>query len=207
MQVPMEIRQAAGTMVRTSNKVGTVEQLAAHLLSPDVKRYRQGEDVRRRKWLYQQIGACYFVAHMKFPSWDSLSIDTDILDAAMMEDPVIANLTATEIQDAFRAGVTGTYGDFYGITPKSLLGFLKSYCSSEKKLDAHRLITIRSEKEDREANERLWKEIQEMKKKGLYVPSWGPDYDFKKKTSPQDSEAHKERIRQQREEILKHSEI
>ena len=177
----MEIRQAAWTMVRTSNKVGTVEQLAAHLLSPDVKRYRQGEDVRRRKWLYQQIGACYFVAHMKFPSWDSLSIDTDILDASMMEDPVIANLTATEIQDAFRAGVTGAYGDFYGITPKSLLGFLKSYCSSEKKLDAHRLITMRENKANREANERLWAEIQAQKTKGMFVPTWGPKFNFKGK--------------------------
>lgn len=205
----MEFRQEAGLMVQTNSKVNTPALLAEHLLDPAVRRYRQGEETRRKRWLFRQIGACHVLVHTRpesIPQSELMTIDTDILDAAMIEDPVIANLTATEIQDAFRAGVTGAYGDFYGITPKSLLGFLKSYCSSEKKLDAHRLITIRSEKEDREANERLWKEIQEMKKKGIYVPSWGPNYDFKKKTSPQDSEAHKERIRQQREEILKHSE-
>ena len=97
----------------------------------------------------------------------------------MTDDPVISNLTSVEIQEAFRAGVTGVYGDFYGITPKSLLGFLKSYVSSEKKLDAHRLITMRREKEDREANERVWAEIQKAKANGMFVPTWGPDYDFK----------------------------
>lgn len=102
-----------------------------------------------------------------------------MLDASMIDDPVISNLTSVEIQDAFRAGVTGVYGEFYGITPKSLLGFLKSYVSSEKKLEAHRLITARQAKEDRDANERLWREIQAQKAKGMFVPTWGPNHNFK----------------------------
>ena len=174
----MVIRQEAGKMVRTSNRVGTAEMLAAHLLDPRARRYRQGEPGRRKEWLYQQMGACYFINHQRLPSWDMLTIDTDVLDASMMENPVIANLTSVEIQDAFRAGVTGTYGEFHGVTPKSLLGFLKAYISSDKKLDAHRLITMRQEKEDREANERLWAEIQEAKAKGLFVPTWGPEFNF-----------------------------
>lgn len=154
--------------------------LADHLLDPRVRRYRQGEQTRRKEWLYNQIGACYFISHQNFPSWDSLSIDTDMLDASMMDDPVISNLTSVEIQDAFRAGVTGMYGEFYGISPKTLLGFLKSYIASEKKLEAHRLITQRQVKEDRDANERLWAEIQAQKAKGMFVPSWGPNYNFTK---------------------------
>ena len=109
-----------------------------------------------------------------------MTIDTDMLDASMIDDPVIANLTSVEIQDAFRAGVTGSYGEFYGISPKTLLGFLKSYITSEKKLEAHRLITHRQVQEDKAANERLWREIQEQKAKGMFVPSWGPKYNFKK---------------------------
>lgn len=175
----MEIRKAAGAMVRTNNRIGTSEMLAAHLLDPTARRYREGDEGKRKEWLYQQMGACYFLAHQKLPSWDVLTIDTDVLDASMTDDPVISNLTSVEIQEAFRAGVTGVYGDFYGITPKSLLGFLKSYVSSEKKLDAHRLITMRREKEDREANERVWAEIQKAKANGMFVPTWGPDYDFK----------------------------
>lgn len=175
----MEIRQEAGKIVRTSSKIGTPAQLANHLLSPNARRYRQGEEVNRKRWLFQQIGACYFIAHQKQPTWDMMTIDTDMLDASMIDDPVIANLTSVEIQDAFRAGVTGVYGEFYGISPKTLLGFLKSYISSEKKLEAHRLITNRQEHEDKEANERLWREIQEQKKNGMFVPTWGPKYNFK----------------------------
>jgi hypothetical protein len=38
---------------------------------------------------------------------------------------------------------------------------------------------MRQEKEDREANERLWAEIQEAKAKGMFVPTWGQEYNFK----------------------------
>ena len=175
----MEIKREAGLMARTNNRVGSVEMLAAHLLSPNARRYRQGDEKRRKQWLFRQIGACYFIAHQKQPSWDAMTIDTDMLDASMIDDPVISNLTSVEIQDAFRSGVTGVYGEFYGISPKSLLGFLKSYISSEKKREAHRLITMRIDKENREANERLWAEIQEQKAKGMFVPSWGPGFNFK----------------------------
>lgn len=167
-------------MVQTNNKVGTVELLAAHLLDPKVRRFREGDEDKRKQWLFRQIGACYFIAHQKQPAWDAMTIDTDMLDASMMDDPTISNLTSVEIQDAFRAGVTGMYGEFYGISPRALLGFLKSYIASEKKLEAHRLITARQEKEDREANERLWREIQKKKAEGMFVPSWGPEYNFKK---------------------------
>lgn len=176
----MEIKREAGLMVRTNNRVGTAEMLAAHLLDPKVRRYREGEEDKRKQWLFRQIGACYFIAHQKQPSWEMMTIDTDMLDASMFADPVISNLTSVEIQDAFRAGVTGVYGEFYGISPKSLLGFLKSYVSSEKKLEAHRLLTQRQIKEDKEANERLWAEIQAQKAKGMFVPSWGPKFNFKK---------------------------
>ena len=176
----MEIKKEAGLMVRTNNKVGTVELLAQHLLSQNVRRYRQGDEEKRKQWLFRQIGACYFIAHQKQPSWDAMTIDTDMLDASMIDDPTISNLTSVEIQDAFRAGVTGVYGEFFGITPKSLLGWLKSYVASEKKIEAHRLITQRREQEDKAANERLWQEIQAQKAKGMFVPTWGPNFNFKK---------------------------
>lgn len=174
------MKREAGLMVRTNNRVGTAAMLAEHLLDPRARRYRQGEQSRRKEWLYNQIGACYFISHQNFPSWDALSIDTDMLDASMMDDPVISNLTSVEIQDAFRSGVTGAYGEFYGITPKSLLGFLRSYVASEKKIEAHRLISMRIDREDREASERIWEEIQKKKAEGMFVPSWGPNFNFKK---------------------------
>ena len=175
----MEIKREAGLMVRTNSSVGTAELLASHLLDPRARRYRQGNGDKRKQWLFRQIGACYFIAHQKQPAWDAMTIDTDMLDASMMDDPTISNLTSVEIQDAFRAGVTGVYGEFYGISPKTLLGFLKSYVASEKKIEAHRLITARQAKEDRDANERLWQEIQAQKAKGMFVPTWGPKYNFK----------------------------
>ena len=203
----MEIKKEAGLMVRTNNKVGTVELLARHLLSPNVRRYRQGDEDKRKKWLYRQIGACYFIAHQKQPSWEAMTIDTDMLDASMMDDAVVSNLTSVEIQDAFRAGVTGVYGDFYGITPKSLFGFLKSYCGSEKKVEAHRLITMNNAKADMEADNRLWKEIQEAKRNGTFTPSWGLEHSFRDNPSNEVSEAHRAKIKAQAEEIYKHNEI
>ena len=176
----MEIRQAAGVMVRTNSRVLTPELLAAHLLDPKARRYREGADGKRQQWLYRQIGACCLLAHTKVPGWEMLTIDADMLDASMMEIPEVANLTSVEIQDAFRAGVTGVYGEFFGISPKTLLGFLKSYVASDKKIEAHRLITQRQVQEDKEANERLWAEIQKKKAEGLFVPSWGPNYNFTK---------------------------
>ena len=203
----MEFRQEAGVMIRTNSKVRTSEQLAQYLLDPSARRYRQGDEEKRRQWLFRQIGACHVLVHTKpenIPTWDVLTIDTDTLDAAMMEDPVIANLTAVEIQDAFRAGVTGVYGEFYGISPKTLLGFLKSYVSSEKKIEAHRLISMNHEREDREAAERMRKAIQQLKDDGKFVPTWGPDYDFSGgKKKAEDSAEHRKIIEKQREEILK----
>ena len=178
----MEFRQEAGKMVRTNSRIGSVELLARHLLSPNARRYRQGDEDKRKQWLFRQIGACHVLVHTKpenIPSWELMTIDTDVLDASMMDDPVVSNLTSVEIQEALRAGVTGVYGEFYGITPKTLLGFLKSYIASEKKLEAHRLIARRIDKENREANERLWAEIQAQKAKGMFVPTWGPQYNFK----------------------------
>lgn len=203
----MEIRQEAGKMVQTNSKVGSAELLAAHLLNPNVRRYRQGEEKRRKEWLYQQIGACCFISHIKLPAWEALTIDTDVLDTAMMEDPIVSNLTSVEIQDAFRAGVSGIYGEFYGITPKSLFGFLKSYCGSEKKIEAHRLITMNNARADREAGERLWKEIEEAKRRGEFKPSWGPGFRFGQNAPNVDSEAHRGKIRAQAEQIYKHKEI
>lgn len=166
-------------MTRTNSRVQTAELLAAHLLDPSATRYRTGEDGKRQQWLYRQIGACCVLAHAKIPGWETLAMDAEVLDASMMEDPVVANLTTTEIQDAFRAGVTGGYGEFYGLSPRTLMGWLKTYVASEKKIEAHRLITRRREKEDKEANERLWAEIQAQKAKGMFVPTWGPKYNFK----------------------------
>ena len=74
----MVIRQEAGKIVRTNNKIGNAEMLAAHLLSPNARRYRQGEEGKRKEWLYQQRGACYFLNHQKLPSRDMMTTDTDV---------------------------------------------------------------------------------------------------------------------------------
>ena len=50
----MEIKQEAGKMVRTNNRVGTAEMLAAHLLSPNARRYRQGDEDKRKQWLFRR---------------------------------------------------------------------------------------------------------------------------------------------------------
>lgn len=199
-------QQTALQILRTSSSIATAEQLAALIQNTSILKYCQLEADARLQWLCDQINALNYMTHSsRIESEIDLLVEASMIDQAIMDDNV-RWLTQVEMQEAFRRGITKEYGDFFGITASSIVQFLRGFMTGEKRQRAKAIIREKEAKKEREANERLWAEIQEMKKKGLYVPSWGPNYDFKKKTSPQDSEAHKERIHQQREEILKHSE-
>lgn len=169
-------------------------------MDKSVPRYKGESEYKRKKWLYRQIGGCHILAHTAVTSWEVLTIDADVLDASMMSDPAIADLTALEIQDAFRCGVSGIYGEFYGINPKTLFGFLKSYLASDKKQQAHRIIISRQSREEKAGAERIYEAIQEAKRNGTFTPTWGPDYKF---TDKVDSADHKEKIKRQAEEIYR----
>jgi hypothetical protein len=52
------------------------------------------------------------------------------------------SVTIEEIRVAIRCGVYGEYGDYYGLNPKSFVGFVRSYLYSKERLEAKRKFEI-----------------------------------------------------------------
>ena len=199
-------QQEAGKILRTSSSIKTADQLAVYRMS-GAPRYKGIPETQRRRWLAYNIGAICLILHQEIPPFERITIDADSLDSVIMDDPALSNLTQLEMQDAFRTGLAGAYGDYYGVTTKSLFGFLQRFLESDKKVTAHRIISRQEDKSGREADERFWRELQEAKARGDFKPSWGPDFNFRNKVSPEDSEAHKAKIKAQAEQIYKNEEI
>lgn len=101
-----------------------------------------------------------------------------MIDQAIMDDNV-RWLTQVEMQEAFRRGITKEYGEFFGITAGSVLQFLRGFMAGEKRQRAKALIRAEEARKEEEGKKRFWEEIERMKAEGLYVPTWGPNYNFK----------------------------
>ena len=134
----------------------------------------------RIDWLNLEIMKYMRLSHMK-PT--DTTIDAVALDEMIMEDKIMADLIQPEMDYAFRQGVFGKYGDFYGITAMSLYGFLESYLSDEKKVDAAKIIQAENERrlaerkrrEQEEEQKRIREEIEEAKRNGTFTPTRGYD--------------------------------
>ena len=58
----------------------------------------------------------------------------------IMDDHFAMDYTFSEIKDAFKRGLMGDYGDYFGLTAESLYGFIRGYFMSEKKRTATKLV-------------------------------------------------------------------
>lgn len=173
-------QKTALQILRTSNSIDTPEKLAALISDKRVPRYCQLESDNRLAWLCDQINALNYMTHSaRIANEVDLLVEASMMDQAIMEDERVRWLTQTEMQEAFRRGITKEYGDFFGITAGSILQFLRGFMSGEKRQRAKAIIREDEIRKDREANERLWAEIQRKKAEGMFVPSWGPDFNFK----------------------------
>jgi hypothetical protein len=52
---------------------------------------------------------------------------------------VFPNITIAEAKAAIEAGVYGNYGDYYGLNPKSFIGFIEAYLKSSDRREAKKL--------------------------------------------------------------------
>lgn len=95
-------------------------------------RYKDEEPAARQKWLKEKLIYCNAINHQK-PDARMLQIDVAALDEGMMHDQHIADLTATEITFAMFHGVLGEYGEYYGLTPKTFMGFFREYLKTDLK--------------------------------------------------------------------------
>ena len=173
-------QQTALDILRTSNSIATVEQLAALIRNPDVPKFCAIPEGARRRWLGQQINGLNYMAHSpKVTSEVDLTIEASLLDQAIMGDDNVKWLTQVEMQDAFRRGITKEYGEFYGITAGSLVGFLRSFMAGEKRKQAKALIRADEQRKSREGEKNFQEEIERLKAEGKFTPTWGPKYNFK----------------------------
>ena len=209
----MEQTKAIQTFRKNSEglpMIKTAESLAK--MRMDVARYPHYSTVTRScriEWLNLEIMKFMRLSHMK-PA--DTTLDAVALDEMIMDDRFMSDLIQPEMDYAFRQGVFGMYGEFFGITAMSLFGFLESYLTEEKKINAAKIIQEEKAKEhekkrlaEREAEQRkIRAEIEEAKRNGSFTPT-GKAWFHPKKVSDalDDSDAHREKIRRQAEQIFK----
>lgn len=210
----LTIRQETALQIsKASSKIATAEQLAdlrAAKLADGrnaFPRYREGGDNERLSWLNKQYFGLSLISHIGI---DPVTIKVDIttLDDEIMSDSYLRELTLVEMQEAFRKGLNGEYGEYFGLSSVSLLKFLKGFLRSEKKAAASAIFHKRMAKAEQEANERFYKKLYEAQKAGkIELPDFSHmrinGQQAKKVYTSEESAAHRERVRQQAEAILK----
>lgn len=173
-------QQTALQILRTSSSIDTPEKLAAVIQSRNIKKYFQLEDNERLAWLCDQINALNYMTHSaRLTSEVDLLVEASMTDQAIMEDERVRWLTPIEMQEAFRRGITKEYGDFFGITAGSILQFLRGFMAGEKRQRAKEIIRAEEMRKEKEGEQRFWAEIEEAKKRGTFIPTWGPNFNFK----------------------------
>lgn len=183
--------------------------LADIRLDKSVPRYRDIPASYRVGWMTKQISAIYAIKHIPLVDangksrMETIKTDAVALDAFILRNGAISDLTQPEINDAFLAGLSGEYGDDYvGITAETLFKFLRGFNESEKKRESVRIVNARRKEamriRDEEARRNLREEIEKAKLDGTFVPN-------KEKFSPkkvsgiieEERKAHREKIREQ----------
>lgn len=209
---PTVEQKMALSFLQTSSSIATPKQLAEYrnelVKAPNGElvlahpRYGQLPIASRVNWMKDQLMVLSFLRHIKDPNPLDILIDAQAVDSAIMESSDYRALTQLEMQEAFRRGINGEYGEFFGITAASLTGFLRGYMKAEK-WQAMKAICYAEEQkriaEEREKENRLH---YELRLRGFVNP-WGKKE--KKVVTPEESEAHRRLIEKQREEILKNN--
>ena len=158
-------QQTAMEIISAANKIDTPEKLAALRLDTSVPHYRNVSPAERVAWLGTQIFGLSLLSHIRVDG-DTVRIDAIMLDTEIMEDNILNDLTFVEMQEAFRKGVNGEYGEYFGITSISLLSFLRGFLKSDKKQKAATIIYKKREQERKAKDERFFKALCQAQKEG-----------------------------------------
>ena len=207
--------QAIQTQTNNSNRLPALKDAAAlALVRMDEKNYPRYRNIPLRdrgKFLAGQIQ--YLASIMRIKDFDQREpiLMAQALDEMMGEDRDMMDLTLPEIADAFKSGVFGLYGEFYGLTAPNLFGFLNSFLESEKKREAAGIVVKSREQAyrervaaEREARQRqIREEMEEAKRNGTFVPTGKAWFEPKKvEDLERESAAHREKVRRQAREIM-----
>lgn len=192
--------------------MATPRALALMRMDNNVPHYKKVAFERRVQWLVNVIGKLNVIKHQNMNATKEeltqmFYMDADTLDGFIMMDIYISDFTFEEIYEAFMIGLSGNYGEYYGLNAVTLFKFLKCYLQSPKKQEAARLVR---EARKREENEAYVKQQREKAK----LEGWGVKMvtiDDNKMTEMakdmvnkprEDSSEHRERVRKQAKEIL-----
>jgi hypothetical protein len=96
-------------------------------------RYRDIDPARRQSWLLEKIISCNYNNHSPKTDANLVKLDATTLDAGIMQDRTLADLTLPEIAFAMMHGTLGEYGEFYGLTARAFLGFLREFLRTDLK--------------------------------------------------------------------------
>lgn len=210
----METKTTQQIQVRTNSSnlptIGGAESLAAIRL--DEKRYPHYRNIprpNRIEWMSGEVKTLAEIARTKDFGGKEAIMTASVLDEMISQDRYMADLTLPEIHDAFKNGVFGLYGEFYGISAPNLYGFLGDFLNSEKKMEASKMVlktkeqmlAERSRREREEQQKRITAEIEEAKRNG-FVPDrhwWKP----KPVDDAPSSEEHRNIIARQAEAIMR----
>lgn len=206
-------QQTALQIANSGKQIATAQQLAELRLAKDAQgnnvfpRYRSLSQMQRLEWLGDQLFGLAILTHTT-ATYESVSVDAMALDAEVMDNPLLSDLTLIEMQEAFKKGIAKAYGEYFGISYASLIGFLNGFLRSEKKMSAIAIVQRHNAKLEQERDARFYKELYDAQKAGkIELPDFShmringrPE---KKTYTHEESAAHRERIRQQAEAILK----
>lgn len=95
-------------------------------------RYKETPADVRQKWLMNKIGMLNTINHTRLNP-ETLKVDATALDAAIMMDATLSDLTAPEIAFAMFHGTMGEYGEYYGLTPRTFIGFFREFLKTDVK--------------------------------------------------------------------------
>ena len=187
--------------------VPTANDVARVRLDDNYPKYREVPLGERLFWLSKTVASVHTLAKVDISGRDSTRYAA-ALDSMMMDNQYMADLTQPEIVDAFRSGLFGAYGEYYGLSAISMYKFLDGYINSEKKREAagivrktrEGMLKERRERERAQEQARIRAEMEEAKRNGTFVPTgraW-----FRPMKAETDSEEHRERVRLQAEKIM-----
>ena len=136
--------------LRTNNDTPIVSVRSLLDIRKTSPRYRDVDSAERQAWLMEKIIYCNALNHTK-PDPNFLKVDTAALDEAMMKDAKIADLTAPEISFAMFHGTMGEYGDYFGLTARTFLGFFREFFKTDIKFCVEQ-----EEKKEKEPERGTW---------------------------------------------------
>lgn len=172
--------------------------------------YRNIPPKARLEWLAGQAKYLSSIARIRdFDAREAILMATS-LDEMILQYKDMAELTLPEMADAFKSGVFGIFGEFYGLSAPNLYGFLSSFLESSKKKDATSIVVKSKEeayrekkREEQEQRQRqIRAEIEAAKRRGEFIPTGRISFKPKMVNDAISSAAHREMVRKQAREII-----